>query len=50
MRRTNQSLTPIANEARFSDQSHLAAIFRRETGETPGRHRAALTLPREVGI
>jgi AraC family transcriptional regulator len=41
MRRTNQSLTLIANEARFSDQSHLEAIFRRETGETPGRYRAA---------
>ena len=42
LRRTNQPLTWIAQEAGFADQSHLTAIFRRETGSTPGRFRAAL--------
>ncbi len=42
MRRTNQSLALIAQEAGFTDQSHLTSIFRRETGTTPGRYRAAL--------
>ena len=28
--------------AGLCDQSHLTSIFRRETGETPGRYRAAL--------
>ena len=42
MRRTNQPLALIAQEAGFSDQSHLTSIFRRETGVTPGRYRAAL--------
>jgi AraC family transcriptional regulator len=42
MRRTNQPLALIAQEAGFTDQSHLTSIFRRETGETPGRYRAAL--------
>jgi len=40
MRRTNRSLAWIAQEAGFTDQSHLTAIFRRETGVTPGRYRA----------
>jgi AraC family transcriptional regulator len=42
MRRTNQPLALIAQEAGFADQSHLTAIFHRETGVTPGRFRAAL--------
>jgi AraC-like DNA-binding protein len=32
----------IAQEAGFTDQSHLTSIFRRETGITPGRFRAEL--------
>ena len=43
MRRTNQPLALVAQEAGFTDQSHLTTIFRRETGLTPGRFRAALT-------
>jgi AraC-like DNA-binding protein len=42
MRRTRQPLASIALEVGFTDQSHLTAIFRRETGLTPGRFRAAL--------
>jgi AraC-like DNA-binding protein len=42
LRRTNQPLALIAQEAGFADQSHLTSIFRRETGVTPGRYRAAL--------
>jgi len=42
MRRTKQPLALIAQEAGFTDQSHLTLIFRREMGVTPGRYRAAL--------
>ena len=42
MRRSNQPLALIAQEAGFADQSHLTSIFRREMGVTPGRYRAAL--------
>ena len=42
MRRTNQPLAWVAQEAGFADQSHLTSVFRRETGMTPGRFRAAL--------
>jgi AraC family transcriptional regulator len=42
MRRTNQPLALIAQETGFADQSHLTQMFRRETGVTPGRFRAAL--------
>jgi AraC family transcriptional regulator len=42
MRRTHQPLALIALEAGFADQSQLTTIFRRETGVTPGRFRAAL--------
>ena len=42
IRRTNQPLAWIAQEAGFTDQSHLTSIFRREMGVTPGRFRAAL--------
>jgi AraC family transcriptional regulator len=42
MRRTPQPLALIAQEVGFNDQSHLTAIFRRETGMTPGTFRAAL--------
>ena len=42
MRRTNQSLAVIAQEAGFTDQSHLTAIFRQELGVTPGQFRAEL--------
>ena len=42
MRRTNRSLAWIAQEAGFTDQSHLTTMFRREIGLTPGRFRTAL--------
>jgi len=42
VRRTGLPLALIAQEAGFADQSHLTAIFRRETGVTPGRYRASL--------
>jgi len=42
MRRTNQPLALIAQEAGFADQSHLNSTFRREIGVTPGQFRAAL--------
>ena len=42
MRRSNQPLAVIAQEVGFADQSHLTSLFRRETGMTPGRYRAAL--------
>ena len=42
MRRTDQPLALIALEAGFSDQSHFATLFRRETGVTPGQFRAAM--------
>jgi AraC family transcriptional regulator len=42
MRRTNQPLALIAQEAGFADQSRLTSIFRREIGVTPGEFRAAL--------
>jgi AraC-like DNA-binding protein len=42
MRRSNQPLAAIAQQVGFADQSHLTSIFRRETGVTPGRYRAAL--------
>ena len=43
MRRTDQPLALIAQEAGFADQSHLTSVFRREIGVTPGHFRAALT-------
>jgi AraC family transcriptional regulator len=43
LRRTRQPLAEIAQETGFADQSHLTSIFRRETGLTPGRYRAAHT-------
>ena len=42
MRRTNQPLAWIAQEAGFSDQSHLTSVFRREAGVTPGKFRVAM--------
>jgi AraC family transcriptional regulator len=42
LRQTHQPLALIAQEAGFTDQSHLTAMFRSETGVTPGRFRAAL--------
>ena len=42
LRQTHQPLAWIAQEAGFSDQSHLTQIFRREIGMTPGRYRAEL--------
>jgi AraC family transcriptional regulator len=42
IRQGNQPLALIAQEVGFTDQSHLTSIFRRETGVTPGRYRAAL--------
>ena len=43
MRRSNQPLAWVAQEAGFADQSHLTSMFRREMGLTPGRFRAELT-------
>jgi AraC-like DNA-binding protein len=40
MRRTDHSLGLIAQEAGFTDQSHLTTVFRREIGVTPGIFRA----------
>jgi AraC family transcriptional regulator len=42
IRRTNQPLAAIAQQVGLCDQSHLTSMFRRETGVTPGRFRAAL--------
>ena len=42
MRRTSEPLASIALEVGFTDQSHLTQVFRRATGVTPGRFRAAL--------
>ena len=42
MRRTNEPLALIAQEAGFADQSHLNSAFRREMGVTPGQFRTAL--------
>jgi AraC-like DNA-binding protein len=42
MRCTQRPLGLIAQEAGFTDQSHLTSIFRRELGVTPARFRAAL--------
>jgi AraC family transcriptional regulator len=41
IRSTNHPLCWIAQEAGFTDQSHLISVFRREIGITPGRFRAA---------
>jgi AraC family transcriptional regulator len=37
--KTNDSLADVAMSCGFSDQSHLTATFRRQTGLTPGRFR-----------
>jgi len=42
LRRTNQPLSWVAQEAGFADQSHLTAEFRRQIGVTPGQFRAGL--------
>jgi AraC family transcriptional regulator len=42
LRRTDQPLSWVAQEAGFYDQSHLTTEFRREIGVTPARFRAAL--------
>jgi Helix-turn-helix domain len=42
MRRTDQPLSWIAQEAGFTDQSHLTTEFRCQIGVTPGRFRAEL--------
>jgi AraC-like DNA-binding protein len=39
IRRTNQPLAVIAQEAGFVDQSHLTSVFRRVIGLTPGHFR-----------
>jgi AraC family transcriptional regulator len=41
MLRTNHPLAWVAQEAGFSDQSHLTSVFRRQIGMTPGQFRAA---------
>jgi len=43
LRHSDQPLSWIAQEAGFTDQSHLTTEFRRQIGMTPGRFRAALT-------
>jgi AraC family transcriptional regulator len=43
MRRTDHSLGLIAQEAGFTDQSHLTTVFRREIGVTPGIFRAEVS-------
>ena len=42
MRRSSRPLAVTAQEAGFTDQSHLTLMFRREIGVTPGRYRASL--------
>ena len=42
MRRSDHTLAGVAAAVGFADQSHFTATFRRETGITPGRFRAAL--------
>ena len=42
MRRRDQTLAAVAAAAGFADQSHFTAVFRRETGMTPGRFRLAM--------
>jgi AraC family transcriptional regulator len=42
LRRTARPLAAIARDTGFADQSHLTAVFRRETGSTPGRYRQAM--------
>jgi AraC family transcriptional regulator len=42
MRRSDQTLAGIAASVGFADQSHFTEVFRRETGTTPGRFRAAV--------
>lgn len=39
---SDESLTEIAAEAGFTDQSHMTRIFKRITGEPPGEHRRHL--------
>ncbi len=41
MRRNDQTLAAVAATVGFADQSHFTAVFRRETGTTPGRFRLA---------
>lgn len=41
LRRGDEGLAGIAAAVGFADQSHFTAAFRRETGTTPGRFRAA---------
>jgi len=46
MQGTDEGLASIAQETGFTDQSHLTAVFRRETGMTPGRYRKSLATRR----
>ena len=39
---SRRSIADIANEAGFSDQSHLTRVFKRITGYPPGQHRQRL--------
>ncbi|MBD0271876.1 MAG: helix-turn-helix domain-containing protein, partial [Acetobacteraceae bacterium] len=41
IRRTDEPLAAIAHALGFADQSHFTHVFRRETGATPSRFRAA---------
>ncbi len=41
LRRGEGNLADVAVAVGFADQSHFTAVFRRETGTTPGRFRAA---------
>jgi AraC-like DNA-binding protein len=38
---TGDALTDIAEEAGFTDQSHMTRVFKRITGDTPGSYRVA---------
>lgn len=42
MRATREPIAAIAQALGFADQSHFTGAFRRETGATPARFRAAL--------
>ncbi len=46
LRQTDLTLTTIALESGFYDQSHLNKIFRKQTGESPGNYRKRYNSPK----
>jgi len=44
MRSSNKTFAHIAQEAGFSDQSHLTLVFRRAAGMTPGQYRTLFVM------